>query len=167
MSFNLFHRFAIDRWALIPVRLIVGFGFLEHGFAKLAKGPDAFANILQAIGVPGPHFMAWATILVELLGGLAVILGAFVKLASLPMAAVLLVAMFTVHLPYGFSSIKLQSVTAAGAQFGPPGYEVDLLYLACLAALVLGGPGPRIDGLIRKRRKVRSSQSTPNLTTAA
>ena len=168
MSFHLFHRLAIARWALIPVRLIVGFGFLEHGFAKLARGPDAFANILQAMGVPGPHFMAWATILVEILGGLAVILGAFVKLASLPMAAVLLVAMFTVHLPYGFSSIKLQAVTAAGAQFGPPGYEVDLLYLACLAALVLGGPGPlAIDGLIGKRRKVRSSQSIPNLTTTA
>ena len=168
MSFNLFHRLAIERWALIPVRLIVGFGFLEHGFAKLARGPDAFANILQAMGVPGPHFMAWATILVEILGGLAVILGAFVRLASLPMAAVLLVAMFTVHLPYGFSSIKLQAVTAAGAQFGPPGYEVDLLYLACLAALVLGGPGPlAIDGLIGKRRKVRSSQSIPNLTTTA
>jgi len=166
MSFRLFHRFALDRWALIPVRLIVGFGFMEHGFAKLAKGPDAFANILEAMGVPGPHFMAWATILVEILGGLAVILGAFVRLASLPMAAVLLVAMFTVHLPYGFSSIKLQAVTAAGAQFGPPGYEVDLLYLACLAALVLGGPGPlAIDGLIGKRRKVRSSQSIPNLTT--
>ena len=136
MSSHFFLRFPIDRWALVPVRLIVGFGFLEHGFAKLARGPDAFANILQAMGVPGPHFMAWATILVEILGGLAVILGAFVKLASLPMAAVLLVAMFTVHLPYGFSSIKLQAVTAVGAQFGPPGYEVDLLYLACLATLV-------------------------------
>jgi len=50
--------------------------------------------------------------------------------------------MFTVHLPYGFSSIKLNAVTAAGTQFGPPGYEVNLLYLACLAALVLGNPGP-------------------------
>ena len=138
---------------------------MEHGFAKLAKGPDAFANILQAMRVPGPHFMAWSTILVEILGGLAVILGAFVALASVPMAAVLLVAMFTVHLPYGFSSIKLTAITATGAQFGPPGYEVDLLYLACLAALVLGGPGPlAIDGLIRRRRKVRASQSTPNLT---
>src|SRR5271155_6130014 len=97
--------------------------------------------------------MAWSTILVEILGGLAVILGAFVTLASLPMAAVLLVAMFTVHLPYGFSSIKLQAVTAAGAQFGPPGFETDLLYLACLAALVLGGSGPlAIDGLLARRR---------------
>ena len=131
---------------------------MEHGFAKLSKGPDAFANILQAMGVPQPHFMAWATILVEILGGLAVILGAFVTLASIPMAAVLLVAMLTVHLPYGFSSIKIKAITATGAQFGPPGYEVDLLYLACLAALVLGGPGPlAIDGLIRNRRKARSA----------
>src|SRR5215471_5720696 len=127
---------------------------MEHGFAKLAKGPDAFANILQAMGVPGPHFMAWATILVEILGGLAVILGVFVTLASLPMAVVLLVAMFTVQLPYGFSSIKLVAVTAAGPQFGPPGYETILLYLACLAALVLGGPGPLSidDGVNRARQ---------------
>jgi len=114
MSLNLLPRFAIARWPFMPLRLIVGYGFMEHGFAKLAKGHDAFANILQAIGVPGPHFMAWSTILVEILGGLAVTLGAFVTLASLPMAAVLLVAMFTVHLPYGFSSIKLNAVTAAG-----------------------------------------------------
>jgi putative oxidoreductase len=102
--------------------------------------------------------MAWSTILIEVIGGLAVILGAFVALVSLPMAAVLLVAMFTVHLPYGFSSIKLMAVTAAGAQFGPPGYETNLLYLACLAALVLGGSGPlSIDDLIRKRRNVGHS----------
>jgi putative oxidoreductase len=160
--------FGIDRWPLIPLRLIVGYGFMEHGLAKLTKGPDAFANILQAMGVPGAHFMAWSTILVEILGGLAVILGLFVALASLPMAAVLLVAMFTVHLRYGFSSIKLEAVTATGAHFGPPGYEVDLLYLACLAALVLGGPGPlAIGGLIIRRRKASSSQSRPNLTAAA
>jgi len=97
--------------------------------------------------------MAWATILVEVLGGLAVLLGAFVVLASVPMAVVLLVATFTVHLPYGFSSIKLMSVTAAGAHFGQPGYECDLLYLACLAALVLGGAGPlAIDRLPGRRR---------------
>jgi putative oxidoreductase len=70
------------------------------------------------------------------------------------MAAVLLVATITVHLPYGFSSIKLQAVTAAGAQFGPPGFETDLLYLACLAALVLGGSGPlAIEGLLAKREE--------------
>ena len=112
-------RLSIARWASIPLRLIVGFGFMEHGFAKLYKGPDVFAAILHALAVPAPHLMAWASILIELFGGLAILLGAFVSLVSLPMAALLSVAIFTVHLPYGFSSIKLIAVTAAGAQFGP------------------------------------------------
>ena len=154
MSSSLLRRFGIAHWSQLPLRLIVGYGFMEHGFSKLSKGPDAFANIVQAMGVPAAHFMAWSTILVEILGGLAVILGACVSLASIPMAAVLLTAVFTVHLPYGFSSIKIKAVTAAGAQFGPPGYEVDLLYLACLAALVLAGPGPfTIGDLIKRLRK--------------
>ena len=91
--------------------------------------------------------------LTELVGGLAVLLGAFIPLVSLPMAGLLFVAIVTVHLPYGFSSIKLLSVTSGRAQFGPPGYEVDLLYLACLAALVFGGSGPMaIDNYLRKKR---------------
>jgi putative oxidoreductase len=139
-------------WAPIPLRLIVGYGFMEHGFAKLSRGPEAFAAILQTIGVPAPHLTAWLSILTELIGGLAVLLGAFVPLVSLPMAGLLFVAISTVHLPYGFSSIKLMSVISGRAQFGPPGYEVDLLYLACLAALVLGGSGPTaIDNYLRKK----------------
>ena len=150
-------RPSVAVWAAIPLRLIVGYGFMEHGFAKLSRGPEAFAGILHAIGVPAPHFMAWLTILTELIGGLAVLLGAFVPLASLPMAAVLFAAMLTVHLPYGFSSIKLLSVTSGRAQFGPPGYELDLLYLACLAALVFGGSGPMaIDHYLKKKWKPRS-----------
>ena len=126
-------------------------GSMQHGFAKLLRGGDNFVGILHSIGVPDPFLLGWATIGIEILGGMAILLGAFVVLASIPMAIVLLTAMFSVHLQYGFSSIKLLAVTATGAQFGPPGYETDLLYLACLAALVLGGPGPyAIDGMIRK-----------------
>ena len=150
--FPFLRRPSIARWAPIPLRLIVGYGFLEHGYAKLSRGPEVFAAILHATGVPAPHFMAWLTILTELIGGLAVLLGAFVPLVSLPMAGLLVVAMFTVHLPYGFSSIKLLSVTAGRAQFGPPGYELDLLYLACLAALLIGGSGPMaVDNIFGRR----------------
>ena len=139
-------------WYAIPLRLIVGFGFMEHGYAKLARGPESFTGILHALGMPAPELLAWATILVELLGGLAVLVGAFIPLASIPMAIVLMVAIFTVHLPNGFSSIKLQAVTATGAHFGQPGYETDLLYLAALVALVLGGSGPwALDRLWRRR----------------
>jgi putative oxidoreductase len=135
-------RTSASSWWAIPLRLIVGYGFMEHGYAKLARGPEHFIAILHALGVPAPEIMGWLTILVELIGGAFVLLGVFAPAAAVPMSVVLLVAIVTVHLPNGFSSIKLQSVMADGAHFGQPGYETDLLYLAGLAALVLAGPGP-------------------------
>jgi putative oxidoreductase len=137
-------RTSVKSRALWPLalRLVVGIGFIAHGYAKLAKGPDHFVDILRALGVPLPAVMAWLTIGIELIGGFAVLIGAFVSLAAVPLAATMIVALVRVHWQYGFSSIKLQTVTSAGPQFGPPGYEVCLLYLACLIALVLGGPGP-------------------------
>lgn len=147
---------AVARWAPFVLRLIVGFGFLMHGYAKLSKGPAVFGGILEALAVPAPQVMAWLTVAVELVGGGAMLVGAFVRLLTVPMAIVMVVAMFTVHLRYGFSSIKLLAVTPTGAQFGPPGYEVNLLYLACLAALVLAGPGPlAVDGLLSRPTTVR------------
>lgn len=132
----------LSAWWPVPLRLIVGYGFMAHGVAKLMRGPEVFVGIIGTLGLPFPELLAWAAILVELFGGLAVLLGAAIPLVSAPLAGVLLVAIVTVHLPNGFSSIKLLAVTPAGARFGQPGYETDLLYLAALAALVLGGSGP-------------------------
>jgi putative oxidoreductase len=149
-------RFAwphLQPWYAVPLRLAVGYGFMEHGYAKLARGPEHFITILHALGVPAPALMAWATIGSELACGLMVLVGLLIPLASIPMAVTLLVAIFTVHVPNGFSSIKLLSVDAMGAHFGQPGYETDLLYLASLLALVLGGPGPlALDRLIFRTR---------------
>jgi len=129
-------------WYAIPLRLIVGFGFIEHGYAKLARGADGFIAILHAIGTPFPDLLGWATIMVEI-----------VPLATVPMTMVLLVAIFTVHLPNGFSSIKLLSYDAMGAHFGQPGYETDLLYIAGLLALCVGGAGPlSLDGYLTARK---------------
>jgi putative oxidoreductase len=135
-------RARLATWAPLPLRLIIGYGFMAHGFAKLGRGSEHFAGILHGLGMPEPALLSWITIVVEICGGLAIVLGAFVIEASLPLIGVLLVAIFTVHLPNGFSSIKLQAVTSTGAQFGQPGYECDLLYLAGLMVLMLGGPGP-------------------------
>ena len=52
---KLLTRFPLAQWAPIPLRLIVGYGFMQHGFAKLSRGPDMFAVILQGMGVPAPH----------------------------------------------------------------------------------------------------------------
>ena len=68
------------------------------------------------------------------------------------MIVVLMVAIFTVHLPNGFSSIKLIGYDSSGAHFGQPGYETDLLYLAGLLALSFGGAGPfSVDGFVKPR----------------
>src|SRR5215470_16186439 len=67
-------------YAALPLRLIVGYGFLAHGFAKWQKGPEVFAGILHATGVPLPHLMAWATIATEIVLGIALLVGAFVPL---------------------------------------------------------------------------------------
>jgi len=138
----------------VPLRLVLGLGFFEHGFAKLSRGADDFIAILHAMGMPFAHLLGWATIAVEIVSGLLVLFGAFVPVAALPMIIVLLVAIVTVHLPNGFSSIKLVSYDSMGAHFGQPGYETDLLYLAGLLALCIGGAGPlSLDGYLSARRK--------------
>jgi putative oxidoreductase len=147
-------------WALLPLRLIVGFGFAAHGYAKWSRGPESFAAILTALGVPQPQLMAWVTTLLELLGGLAVMAGAFVPPLSLPLIAIMLTAMFSVHLRYGFSSIRLQAVTASGAQFGPVGYEINLLYIAGLLALAASAPTRlSLERWWRARRRSPSTSS--------
>jgi len=141
------------RWAALPLRLMIGCGFLIHGYLKLGRGVEVFAAALAGLHIPWPELMAWITVLVELLAGAAVLLGAFVSLSSVPMVAVLLVAMAKVHWQFGFSSIKFLAVTEAGPQFGKPGVECDLLYLACIAALLLLPRDPlSVDAWFRRRK---------------
>jgi len=53
--------------APVPLRLIVGLRFPRPWLRQMIKGTDAFVSIVQAIGVPVPDLMAWATIVLELL----------------------------------------------------------------------------------------------------
>jgi putative oxidoreductase len=133
---------ALAPLAPLLLRAAVGFGLVMHGYAKLARGPESFAVVLHTLGLPWPGLLAWLTTFVELIGGLAVVAGAFLPLVSVPLAIVLLTAMLTIHRPYGFFSVKLLAVTSAGTTFGPVGYEIILLYLAGLGALAVGGAGP-------------------------
>jgi putative oxidoreductase len=146
-------------WALVPLRLAIGFGFAAHGYAKLSRGPAGFAAILSALGIPAPTLTAWVTSLLELFGGISVMLGAAVVPLSPPLTAIMLTAMFGVHLRYGFSSIRLKSVSAAGAVFGPIGYELNLLYIAGLVTLALAGPSAvSVDRWLERRRGGREKQ---------
>ena len=139
-------------WALLPLRVVVGVGFLMHGLAKWHRGPEKFAKLLQLIGTPSPLATAWLVTGLEVLGGIAIIVGAFVLLASIPLFTSMVVAMLTIHVHYGFSAINTIGLTASGPVFGPPGYEINLLYMCALTALALAGPGAlSLDQWLRAR----------------
>src|SRR5262249_31858623 len=79
-------------WSAVPLRLIVGCGFIAHGYAKVVNGPAHFAASLHGLGVPAPHAMAWTTIAIEFVGGLAVLLGAWIPVDQTKMGAMSTVA---------------------------------------------------------------------------
>jgi putative oxidoreductase len=145
----------LRQWVPIPIRMIIGVGFMAHGWAKWSRGPATFAELLKQVGVPFPLTNAWLVTSLELLGGFAVLIGAFVAVVSVPLILSMLGAMFTVNIRYGFSAVKTIGLTPAGPQFGPPGYEVNLLYVACLMALILGSAGPISIDSLRERRQQR------------
>jgi putative oxidoreductase len=151
-----------NRWMPVVLRLIIGFGFMAHGWAKLSRGPAGFAHIVAWIGFPVPLFFAWLTTITELVTGFAMFIGAFVTLVSIPMLIILLVAMFSVHLQHGFSSINTTGFDpVTGPIFGQPGMETDLLYIGGLMLLALGtGAGAlSVDSWRYKINRKRRSSS--------
>jgi putative oxidoreductase len=148
------YRSASVRWSLLPIRLVVGFGFLSHGLAKLGRGPQKFGKLLDLIGAPFPVPTAWMVTAVEIVGGVALLCGAFVLVASVPLAISMLVAIATIHWRYGFSAVNTIGLAPTGPIFGPPGYEVNLLYIAALLALCLSDPSAfSVDGWLRARTR--------------
>jgi putative oxidoreductase len=96
--------------------------------------------LLQHSGVPLPLQTAWLVTGLEVFGGTALIVGLFVTIVSIPLVVSMVVAIFTVQGHYGFSSVNTIGLTASGPLFGPPGYEINLLYIAGLLALALSRP---------------------------
>ena len=150
-------------WAPLPLRLILGFGLMYHGFPKLFSGAghEQFVGMLQGIGVPVPGLMAYVVGIIEFFGGLAIFVGAFVAIVAAFNIVNMLVAMFSVHLPHGFNFMNITGMGEGGPTFGMPGYEVNLLYIAGLAALILGGAGAySIDRMRASRGRSARTRST-------
>lgn len=139
--------------APLLLRLIIGFGYMAHGWVKLSRGPAGFEKLLIYTGVPFPHITSWLVPCIELFGGLVILLGAFVTIISIPLIITQLVAMFTVQIKYGFSSVNTIGLTPNGPVFGPPGFEINLLYIAGLISLMLTGAGIYSIDSIRGRKK--------------
>jgi len=133
------HLLATDgaAWPTI-LRVTLGAVMLPHGAQKalgLFHGYGFAATVkyfVEQIQLPRP--LAVVVILLEAFGAVALLFGAFTRAAALGIGVVMMGAIFTVHLPFGFF------MNWFGNQ-GGEGYEYHLLVLGIVAAIVIGGGG--------------------------
>ncbi len=135
------------RYAALVVRLALGVIFCAHGAQKMLGwwGGSGFSGTVEQFtknGMPAP--LAVLVIVAEFFGGLGVLFGALTRLAAFGIACVMVGAIFTVHLQYGFF-INWYNVPGKGH-----GIEANLAYLAMALSLMVSGAGAlSIDGLWR------------------
>jgi len=139
-----------QRFAPLLLRLVIGYGSMAHGWVKLSRGPAGFERLLAYTHTPFAHLLSWIVPFVEVLGGMAILIGLLVRWVSVPLIITMLTAMFTIQMKYGFSSVNTIGLTPSGPLFGPPGFEINLLYIAGLLSLMITGAGAlSVDSLRR------------------
>ncbi len=109
------------------LRIVLGISFFIHGLVKFQGGIGNIVGWFDSIGLPG--FFAYVVATLELVGGLALILGLGTRVVSALFVALLVGAILKVKLAIGFIGTP-----EAGA-----GYELDLLFLVIALFLALNG----------------------------
>jgi putative oxidoreductase len=152
-------------WAPVPLRIGLGIGFVHHGWHNMimADEREAFVWMLRDVGLTRPTVALWMISIVSFMGGLALLAGAFVRFACIPLGIHVPAILLAIHAPSGFDFVRLTAVTSQGPQYGMPGYEVSVLYAVGLASLLLSGAGAlSVDGLrARRRRRARGTVRDP------
>ena len=116
-------------WPII--RIAVGWNLLVHGWGKIMIGPtDGFLKAFADLGFTPPAFWFWSSFLIEMLGGISLILGLFTRF----FAAAAAIEMLLITITYWQS----------GNGFGwmKRGYEYTLLWGLMCFAIALRGGGP-------------------------
>ena len=115
-------------YGALVLRVSLGFAALAHGLLKfLVFTPAGTVGFFASLGYPSA--LAWAVMLIETLGGVALILGFYARVVALIQIPILLGALL-VHLPNGWMFANANG-----------GWEYPLFWTAALVALVLIGPG--------------------------
>ena len=113
---------------LLLARIALGLVFVMHGWQKLfVFGHAGVTGFMTSLGIPFPAVSAVLVTAVELAGGLALLAGAFTRVAAFLIAGNMAVAIVTAHLANGF--------------FLPSGYEFALTLMLVSGALMLTGAG--------------------------
>ncbi|MEX2586807.1 MAG: DoxX family protein [Actinomycetota bacterium] len=116
-------------FAPTALRLIIGIIFTAHGWDKLQGGPENFAGFLTMLNVPAPEIMAWVVTLLELVGGILLIVGVLTRLVGVLFVLLMVATTLLVKVDVGLIAAD------------PPGAELDLALLAGALAIALLGPG--------------------------
>lgn len=115
-------------WALLLIRLSAGVIFLLTGFGKLfgTPGIEGFSGMLTGIGFPLPNLFAYLVGIIELLGGISLIIGYGIRFFAPLLAIIMVVAFITVKkgLPDGNIDLALFSILIALSLTGPGLYAV-------------------------------------------
>jgi putative oxidoreductase len=128
-------------------RLTVGVVFVGTGWGKLHSLPDV-TSFFTDLGIPFPAFNARLTACTEFFGGLLVLLGLGTRLASLPLAFTMVIAILTAK------RANIDGITSL------LGFE-EWSYLVFFLWIALAGAGPlSLDALIARLRK-RASEPLP------
>jgi len=123
---------------LLLMRLVLAYGFYGPGMMKW-KNMDGIINWFGEMGLPFPALNAYMAATTEVGGALLLLLGFGTRIVSIPLMIVMLVAIFSVHLPNGFEA-------------GNNGFEIPVYYLIMLFTLfVYGGGKISLYGLIKGR----------------
>lgn len=140
--------------ALVVLRLIVGAIFIAHGAQKLfVFGVEGIGAGFVQMGVPFGTLVGPLIGLLELFGGVALVLGLLTRIFALGLASTMIGAMWFVHLPNGF--------------FLPNGVEFVLSLFGAAIALVLTGAGAfSLDAKLAARREVAVLSATPKPATS-
>jgi len=127
-------------WGLVPIRLVVGIVFIAHGWLKLSSfGIQGTTKFMGGLGIPVPGVIAVYVIVLEMIGGLALILGGFTRFFAALLAIDMLGAIFFAKRDAGF--------------FGPKGWEFELALCAvCVTLAIVGAGGASIDAALSARR---------------
>ena len=126
---------------LLVLRVVVGVVFIAHGSQKLfTYGLAGITGGFEQMGVPMASVAAPLVTFVELIGGVALILGFLTPIAAALLAIDMLGAILFVHGKNGL--------------FLPNGYEFALTLLAANVTLLLAGPGAAaVDNALGNRRR--------------
>jgi putative oxidoreductase len=103
---------------LLVSRIFLSLLFLFAGFGKLMGGPAGFAGYVGSLGLPAPMLVAWATIALEILGGLAILVGFQTRIAAYALAAFCVASALIAHFDFADQNQATQFLKNLGLAGG-------------------------------------------------